>query len=87
MESTVLSMTTLMLSHGHLIRLTVQRRAGANRRGRTQYRLYHVKKACPQCRVLSPRLIRASREFRARISALLMDGHSVKRPARGRALT
>jgi hypothetical protein len=81
MESRVVSMTMLVLSHGHLMRLTVRRRAGTDGRDRTQYRVYHVKRACQECRSLSPRLVRSSREFRVRIVELLMDGHSVQRPA------
>jgi hypothetical protein len=78
-------MTVLMLSHGHLMRLSVRRRAGSNGRGQTHYLVYHVKKACQECRALGRKLVRSSREYRARILAQLIDGHRPKAPARRRA--
>jgi len=52
-------------------RLTVRQRAVAGR-GRMAWRVFRANKTCPRCRALSGRLARSSREFRARISKLLI---------------
>ncbi|HZF03108.1 MAG TPA: hypothetical protein VE932_02105 [Patescibacteria group bacterium] len=36
------------------------------------WRVFRANKTCPRCRALSRRLARSSREFRARISKLLI---------------
>ena len=41
-------------------------------RARMAWRVFRANKTCPRCRALSGRLARSSREFRARISKLLI---------------
>jgi len=61
-------------SHDHLLRLTIRARGGVGGR-RLQWRVFRVNKRCRHCRALTPRLLRSSRDFRARLEKLIsLDG-------------
>jgi len=69
-SSKVLSMTMLLLSHDHLLRVSVRERT--RDRSRMVWRVYRGNRACAQCRALSKRLLRPAREFRARLETMLV---------------
>ena len=69
--SRILSMSLVLESHDHALRLTIREREVAGR-ARTVWRVFRANTACRRCRALSGRLVRSSREFRARISKLLV---------------
>ena len=77
MPSRMLSMTMVLESHDHLLRLTIRERGGAGGR-RRQWRVFRVNKQCQHCRALTPRLLRLSREFRARLEKLISPAKTVK---------
>jgi hypothetical protein len=70
MPSRMLSMTMVLESHDHLLRLTIRERGGVGGR-RLQWRVLRVNKRCRHCQALTPRLLRSSREFRARLETLI----------------
>jgi hypothetical protein len=68
----VLSMSMLVVSHGHVLRLTIRRRrVKATGRTRIDCVVSRAHGTCKRCSALSRHLYRECREFRARALKLM----------------
>ena len=72
MRSGVFSMMILVVSHNHVLRLTMRQRVRSTGQRRTEYRVFRVNRTCRRCLALSVRLTRSARQFRASISKFLV---------------
>ena len=71
MRAKVLSMTIVLVSHNHLLRLTLRQRARAAGPPGTECRVARLDRTCNRCAELSPVLMRSSRAFKTQLTALM----------------
>jgi hypothetical protein len=65
-------MMILVVSHNHVLRLTMRQRVRSTGQRRTEYRVLRVNRTCTRCLALSVRLTRSARQFRTSISKLVV---------------